>query len=787
MNPKSPSQMQAAKGAESRPILRILIVEDVPEDVELIRLTLEGAGIVYTSDVVDTAPRCRELLDQIDYDIVLSDYRLPSFNGLEAFHCLQQSGQEIPFVLITGSLGEEAAVECIKSGMTDYVLKDRLFRLPTVLERALQEFELRRQQKAAIAQIQQQVWRETIVNRIVQAMRETLVLEEILQSTVDQLHDALDAESCSILKPNPGSGELEIYCLSQATPEREQRLLQPCPLDPPHQQALHQGKATVFNLGSAAAVEPPPQGSALVPDLASVLVVPLQDSQHSFGVLQLQQRHRASPWSENDVALVQAVANQCVIAIQQAQLYQQAQTELAERQKVEAQLRHDAFHDALTGLPNRILLLDRLQHLLRMARRRQRDAASLTVFQFAVLFLDLDRFKVVNDSLGHSVGDRLLQEVAKRLSSCLRDSDTIARLGGDEFVALIEEIGGISDVIEVVHRIQEAFADPIVLGQHEIFVSTSVGIALSAPHYRRPSQLLRDADTAMYRAKKKGRGSYELFDGSMHVHVVKQLQGEMELRRAIREQEFQLFYQPIVNLQTLNLIGFEALLRWRHPTKGLILPGYFIPLAEETGLIKSIDLWVLQEACTQLQSWQSRWLNLAHLSINVNLSGHHLIGSELVSHLDQVLSTSGLDGVKLRLEITESVLIENAQMVNEVLNHIKLRRIQLCLDDFGTGYSSLSYLYQFPIDVLKIDQSFIAQLENDSEKREIVRAITALGANLGLTVVAEGVETASQVDFLRCCGCHCAQGYFFSPPVPAQEAVSFFQQPSFQLQPHEAS
>ena len=754
--------------------LKLLIIEDVQEDVELITLTLASAGFDWDYDTTSTIDGCRQLLNQHLYDVVLSDYRLPNLNGLQVLELLKESGQDIPFILITGSLGEEAAVECIKAGMTDYVLKDRLFRLPTILERALQEFALRRQQKVAIAQIQQQAWRETIVNRIVQAMRETLVLDAVLQTTVDQLHEALQVSRCSIFRPSadPGSPSKIAY-LSEATADREALFGIQCDFYMEYQNVLANDQPIIIHDVCHHGLSDSMQAIAASYGLRSVILMPLTYQQVYLGGICLQQCDRQRTWTEDEVALIKIIGDQCAIAIHQAQLYQQAQTELAERQRIEAQLRHDAFHDALTGLPNRALLINRIEHALQLAQRRSVRNVAMEPFQFAVLFLDLDRFKLVNDSLGHAAGDQLLKIVAQQLQSCLRLGDTVARLGGDEFVILLEDIHAAADAIEASHRIHEALKIPIRLDGHEIFITVSIGIAFNTAHYTEPDQLLRDVDIAMYRAKKRSRGSYEIFDASMHTHALKQLQLESDLQRAIKRQELSVYYQPIITLDTQCIEGFEALVRWQHPEQGLISPGEFIPIAEETGLITLIDFGVLQEACRQLYCWHQEFPGLPSLKMSVNLSGKQFSQGGLIAQIDQVLNDSGIHGSQLKVEITESVLIENAEAAAVILKQLRARQIQICLDDFGTGYSSLSYLQRFPIDILKIDRSFIMSLETNLEKAEIVKAIVNLAQNLGLNVVAEGLETPQQLSYLQSIKCQAGQGYHFAPPLDSTAASNF--------------
>jgi diguanylate cyclase (GGDEF)-like protein/PAS domain S-box-containing protein len=437
-------------------------------------------------------------------------------------------------------------------------------------------------------------------------------------------------------------------------------------------------------------------------------------------------------------------------------------TDVTDRKRAEEELAHQAFYDALTDLPNRLLFLDRLSQAIRRARRRGGRL-------FAILFLDLDRFKDVNDSLGHAVGDLLLTTIARRLEACVRPGDTVARLGGDEFTILIDDMRQAEDAVNVAQRIQRDLTQPFNLNGHEVFTSVSIGIAPGAPEDG-PEDLLRDADTAMYRAKERGKNRYEVFDKAMHSRAVARLQLETDLRRALEREEFRVFYQPIVSLRTDSIVGFEALVRWKHPQRDLVPPSEFLPLAEETGLIIPIDLWVVREACRQTRAWQERYPQDPALSINVNLSSKHFGQTALVDRIDEILRDTRLNPETLRVEITESVIMEESKAINEVLSRLKAMRLQLYLDDFGTGYSSLGYLHRFPIDSLKIHHSFVGQLGGGDHQGELVRTITTLAGNLNMGVVAEGVETEAQLAELRQLHCERVQGFLFSRPVSAEAA-----------------
>jgi len=437
--------------------------------------------------------------------------------------------------------------------------------------------------------------------------------------------------------------------------------------------------------------------------------------------------------------------------------------ELEDRvQKRTAELAHQALHDVLTGLPNRNLLMDRLEQAIARGRRR----AEL----FAVLFLDLDRFKVVNDSLGHFIGDQLLIDTARRLEASIRPGDTVCRLGGDEFVIFLDEISGREDVLVIVKRIQERLAEPFVAGGHEIYATASIGVTTSSIGYERAEAVLRDADIAMYRAKVQGRARFEIFDEWMRSDARALMELETDLRRAVERNEFSVLYQPVIALDRGELAGFEALVRWEHPMRGRTLPAEFLPLAEETGLIVAIDRLVLAETCRQLRRWRDAFPSRAP-HVSVNLSSRQFRRDDLVDVVVESIASAGIPEEALGLEITEGTIMENAGRTTEVLSELRRRGVQWSIDDFGTGYSSLSYLHRFPVDILKIDQSFVRRIGPRDENTEIIRTIMSLARSLGMRVVAEGIETREQLDYLRGRGCDFGQGYYFSHPVDEATAT----------------
>lgn len=442
--------------------------------------------------------------------------------------------------------------------------------------------------------------------------------------------------------------------------------------------------------------------------------------------------------------------------------------DISERKHAEAKLHHAAFYDSLTALPNRALFTEHLQLTIEQAKQHKNHL-------YAVLFLDVDRFKNVNDSLGHVIGDQLLINVARRLEKCIRSEDMVSRFGGDEFAVLLNGLKNPTDAVATAERIQEELALPFNLVGHEVFCGGSIGVAFSTLEYTQSEEILRDADTAMYRAKEQGKGRFEIFDKVMHSRAILRLQLENDLRRAVERKEFEVYYQPIVDMQTKAISGFEALVRWQHPERGMVSPGDFIPVAEETELIIPIGNWVLLESCRQIREWQTKWNFPVPLTISVNLSGKQFKQPDLVEQVKQILYQTKLDPQCLRLEITESIVMDNAETATAMLRQLRSLGVQLSIDDFGTGYSSLSYLHRFPVNILKVDRSFVNRMAIDEESLGIVETIIALAGKLKMKVVAEGVETEDQYEQLRNFNCEYGQGYLFSKPVPALEVETLIE------------
>ncbi|MEM1170972.1 MAG: EAL domain-containing protein [Cyanobacteria bacterium P01_H01_bin.35] len=1048
--------------------LHLLIVEDVMEDVELILRILKSDGIKFTYDIAESDLDYRQLLKDNVYDAILSDYHLVDFDIFEVLELLKKSGQEIPLILITRELEEKEALSILRAGVNNYLLKDRLFTLPIILERTIAEYRLKKEQQLAIKKLEQQAQQEVIINRIVQGMRNTLLLNEVLQKTIEQLHEVLQVSRCLIVRPDC-QDNIKLCHLSKATVKSNNQVCLCYKIYQYYTESLARGEQVKISKLDRTIV---PGVKNLIDECKaiSILITPLLYQDSYLGGIILQQCDRERLWTDDELSLLKSVADHCAIAIHQAELYEQAQTEIAERKRVEEELRksqeyyalaieaghvgiwewnlhineiyldprlkamlgfedweitnhidnwnqlvhpedreqmmiakkshlagltpkyemehriqhkdgsyrwffcrgvairdsqgkafkimgtktditkckqaeetaidsqqqliamiaimhniterkqaeqalienerrfralienstdliliidadgissyvspsarnilgyipeetvgqnifdlihvddlfgmtytlnkaienpaisqapieyrikdsndhwccfegvitnllddpavegiivnshditerkraeeqwkHDALHDLLTHLPNRTLFMDRLEQTIKYAERRKN-------LLFAVLFIDIDRFRAVNDSLGHRVGDELIITVAKQLKTLLRNGDTVARLGADEFVILLEDISAVSDAICIANRIHQQLTLPMILDGNEVFITASIGIALNSTSVRSSSTsiraaeyILRDAEIAMDSAKNLGRGYNQIFCNSMHTQILKRLKLENNLQRALKnlknhsltdKSEFMLHYQPIVSLATNEIIGFEALVRWQHPELGLISPAEFIPLAEETGLIIPLGLWVLRKACFQLRQWQDQWPNNSPLKMSVNLSVKQFAQVDLIEQIDEILSETQLDGSNLKLEITESALIENHKSVTEKMSQLRARNIELCIDDFGTGYSSLSYLHRFPMNTLKIDRSFVNRIgivnmvsEGSIEPTEIIRSIITLSHNLGIDVVAEGVETSEQVVELQALRCEYAQGYLFSKPLDMAAAT----------------
>lgn len=694
------------------PLIHVLLAEDNQEDAAFVAsLLTQMQTVQYKLEQVKTYDAVLECLARQQYDVYLIASRLGNQSGLD----LLQAGALIGYkaaILFFGSSREEAATA--RSYNLDYLYQPDLTAawLDYAIQHVVERFRLT----------------ETL-NQSLQAQHQLTVTLEAIQKSEERYSLAAQGTNDVIWDWNLEVNEIYFSPEWRATlGDEEEATKQPDAwFERIHPEDLYWVKREITAHLNGLSVR----------------------FESEYRLLNQEGQYR---WMLNRGQAIRDALGQPVRIVG-------VQTDVTELKRAEEKLVHDALYDPLTGLPNRISLMDRLRRTGELTGKEQS-------YIFAVLFIDLDRFKMINDSLGHTIGDLLLREIAHRLSVCLRPDDTIARLGGDEFVILLEDVKTRDNAISVAERILHELSAPFNLEGREIFTTASIGITFSSTKLSHPEDLLRDADLAMYRAKTQGRGRYEIFHPRMYTSAVALLEMETDLRRAVERQELQLHYQPIVSLRTNRLVGFEALIRWQHPQQGLIPPAKFVPIAEETGLIAPIGNWILQEACTQMRQWQKQFPEWRALTINVNLSSKQFT-PHLVEQVRQILQETGLDAQHLKLEITESALMGNADAAITTLTQLKQLGIQLAIDDFGTGYSSLSYLHRFPIDTLKVDRSFINKVDVDGEQLAIVRTIITLAWNLGMEVVAEGVETPKQLAQLRSLRCEYAQGYLFSKPGDA--------------------
>jgi len=693
--------------------LNVLIVEDSETDAMLVLSELRRGGFNPIWQRVQTAPELLAALNSTSWDVMISDYRLPGFNAPAALEIAKQSQKDIPFILVSGTIGEVLAVEMMKAGAHDYVMKDNLNRLPEAVRRELRDARVRAERKQAQKLLQ------TLASNI----------PGMIYSFVHHCDGSTAFEYISL-------GCLDLL---ELTPDRVLENASLC------FEQIHIDDRTGFYTAAKESAQ------TLKPfSYEWRLVTP-------SGKLKWVETNARPEFRENEDIVWYGVL-----------------LDVTEKKQAQELIIHNALHDPLTDLPNRTLLVERLELAINRAKR-------VESYLYAVLFLDLDRFKVINDSLGHLAGDRLLQDIAQKLKAHLREVDLVARIGGDEFVILLEDIPGIEKAIQITQRILKDFQTPLILNDAEVVISTSIGIVLGTNDYCQASDLLRDADIAMYRAKAHERSSYKIFDVKMHTQAVNRLTLETDIRKALEREEFAIYYQPIVDIlgdrydkqnqpQAGRLIGFEALVRWQHPTRGFVLPREFMAIAEETGLIVQIDRWMLYTACQQLANWKKKFINHLPLKISINLSAQDIRQPSLIEDIDRILAQTSLTGDSIALEITESMLIENISKTINLLTELKARKIQISIDDFGTGYSSLNYLHRLPTDNLKIDRSFVSQMQEGNRNYQVVSTIIALSNQLGLGTVAEGIETPQQLQWLQQLGCEFGQGYLFSQPLDRQTA-----------------
>jgi len=685
--------------------LRALVVEDSEADAQLLIRHLTRSGYDPVTVRVETAEEMSRLLDEQTWDLIIADYSLPHFSAVKALTVLKEKGLDIPFIILSGTIGEEQAVDAMKAGAHDYIMKGSSARLIPAIERELREAGERATRRKA-----EQALRDN------ERRFRSLIEHSYDITTVVDLQGTIVYESPSI-----------------------ERLLGHTPGDligKKLQQHIHPD------------------------DVDAVLATLSRPSTEGIPSVEFRFQDRAGAWRSLEATVNHLLDNPDIGGIVLNC------RDITARKQDEATIRHLAYFDALTRLPNRMLFNDRLAQAL--AHSRRRGARGL-----AIMFLDLDRFKTINDTLGHGAGDELLRSAAERLSKSVREEDTVARLGGDEFLFLLPDVDNVEDSARIAQKTLDLFGAPFNVMDHELHITTSIGVSMFPLDGADGETLIRNADTALYRAKEQGGGRYQLYAPAMNALAFKRLVLENSLRRAVDRNELTLRYQPLVSLKSGDTVGVEALVRWQHPELGLISPAEFIPMAEETGLIVSLTRSVLRIACGQMKEWQR--LGIAPETVSVNVSAVRFNECNLPSMIAEVLESCGLDGRHLCVELTESVMMENAEATINTLEQLKKLGIKISIDDFGTGYSSLSYLKRLPIDTLKIDQSFVRSIPTDSEDEAISILIINMAHNLELSVVAEGVETEEQKSFLESKNCDVIQGYLISKPLPLAEITDFLE------------
>jgi diguanylate cyclase (GGDEF)-like protein/PAS domain S-box-containing protein len=694
-------------------IQTVLLVEDNPGDARLLReIFNEPASPASTLIHVESMSEAEKHLAEHEVDVVLLDLALPDAQGLGALRRARTAAPRVPVVVLTGMDDEALAAQALQEGAQDYLVKGRIVGGSEVETRGL--------------------------FRALRYAVERHVMEEALFEAKERAEVTLncigDGVACTDLAGNITFLNLVAETMT-GWPLRE---------------AAGRPMAEVLQILDAASGEPIPNPM----DMAIRQDQPIHLPSNCI----LVRRDGFETPVEDTVAPIHNREGQVTGAVIVFR-------DVREARALALQATHTAEHDFLTGLPNRMLLNDRVGQAIVMALRHTKKVV--------VLFLDLDGFKHINDSLGHPVGDKLLQSVANRLVKCVSLTDTVSRQGGDEFVVLLSEVDRAEDAAIAARRMLQAVAGAYSIGQHDLHITTSIGVSVYPDDGLDAETLIKNADTAMYQAKENGRQSYKFFKPAMNVRAVERQAIEENLRRALGRNEFALHYQPKIDLKSGKITGAEALIRWVHPTRGLIAPQHFIPVAEECGLILPIGKWVIREACQQAQAWLSAGLALGTMAVNI--SALQFRGEGFLEGVFAVLDETGLDPKHLEVELTESVLMKHAESAEAILKALRARGVQVSVDDFGTGYSSLSYLRKFPIDTLKIDQSFIHQISSTSEETTLLTAVIRMGRSLSLRVVAEGVETEEELKFLQAQRCDEAQGYYFSRPVPPRQFATLLE------------
>lgn len=676
--------------------LKVLLLEDIDTDAELTTRELRRSGLDCQTTRAQTEAQFRQALVSFEPDVILADFSMPGFDGLSALRIARVLKPETPFIFVSGTIGEDRAVESLREGATDYVLKARLSRLPAAVTRAITERTERTARK-----------------RAEEALRLT---QQAIESSINPIIITGDQkDGAPIVYVNPAFERITGYT---------------------HDEVM--GRNCRFLQGDDRTQQ----------DLRKVRLA-LDQGHEARALLRNYRKDGSLFWNELYVTPVRRRDSRDVTH------FVGVLHDVTDMKRYQEQLERQANYDALTGLANRNLLRDRLDQAIAAADRYSRSAM--------VLFVDLDNFKLINDTLGHMIGDALLVEVARRLSDCVRLGDTVARVAGDEFVVVLSDQGNEERGHEAIAGLQRSLGEPCEIQGNEITVTASIGAAMYPYDASDPESLVRLADVAMHRAKEMGRNSYQFYREEMTARIRHRVALEGGLRRALERGEFELYYQPQFEVTSRRVIGMEALIRWENPILGIVSPDNFIPLAEETGLIVPIGTWVLRTACAFAED--VRRDGLGEMIVAVNLSARQFRQKDLVRSVAAILADTGLDPRLLELEITESMVMHNVEEVFDTLRELQAMGVKLSVDDFGTGYSSLAYLKRFPVHRLKIDRSFVKDIGTDSDDTAIVRSIIALAHALQLEVIAEGVETAAQLDFLRKAGCEQVQGYLLSRPL----------------------
>ncbi len=801
-------------------LLRVLSVEDQESDLELLLIALRRGGFELTVQRVETHAEMAVALNQNPWDVVLADHRLPSFDSFSALTLLQERGLDIPFIVVSGSLSDEMVVKSLKSGAQDFISKKNLSRLVPSIERNLEEVAIRKKlTKETTGRLKsEERFRKIFMNSndaiLVIDPEGDKILEinprashmlgftkkELLSKRVSDIHPDMMKEfrtfTQAVLKKGRGwadqftcltqdnrhlpvemsasvihiQGRACILCLTRDISERKeaerrQRLSNTVFKNAAEAILVTDADEKILSINPAFTSVTGYSEADIIGQTPRIL----QSGKHGNQFYQemwkaintngswegeIWDRKKSGEIYPKWVSII-AVKDKAGKVVQYTSLF----SDITRRKEAEEALRVRAYYDPLTELPNRTLLIERLSLAIKQAKRNDKKVA--------LLFIDLDRFKNVNDTFGHITGDVILKKTADRLLSCIRETDTVARPGGDEFLVILSDLAGKDEVVSVSKKVVESLAQPFEHEKRDVFLGASVGITMFPDDGEEVGLLLKQADMAMYKAKASGRSRYHFFNQEMGKSAKARSLLEWDLRRALDHQELVVYYQPIVDLDSLKTLSLEALVRWQPPDSELIPPDRFISIAEESGLISKIGAWVLETACHQVMKWRRRYGLQLSVSVNVSKQQFNHEGL-LLSVVTHALQQSHLPPEALTLELTESLMLNPVKDVRAYFSSLKKLGVRLSIDDFGTGYSSLSYLWQYPFDFLKIDKSFVLNLSSETKKQSLVKAIVGMGQSMEITVIAEGVETYEDLSYLRSLGCGEAQGYYFSRPLSAE-------------------